>query len=88
MSQHLQRLLKSAGQKTPETPPILELNPDHPLVARLKDDAGRLAEWSRLLLEEAQLAEGASLADPAGFVRRVNALLLTDSPRGSAGAPP
>ena len=76
MSAHLTRLLKSAGQKAPDTAPILELNPHHPLVARLKDATDDVAEWSTLLLEEAQLAEGAALADPAAFVRRLNALLL------------
>jgi molecular chaperone HtpG len=77
MSLHLTRLLKAAGQKAPETPPILELNPQHPLVQRLKgEEEPRLAEWASLLLEEAQLAEGAALEDPAAFVRRVNALLM------------
>ena len=76
MSAHLSRLLKAAGQKAPDDAPILELNPHHPLVARLKEATDDLAEWATLLLEEAQLAEGAALADPAAFVRRLNALLL------------
>jgi molecular chaperone HtpG len=76
MSQHLQRLLKAAGQKTPEVPPILELNPHHPLVQRLRSDDTRLADWAQLLLDQAQLAEGGALVDPAGFVRRLNAMLL------------
>jgi molecular chaperone HtpG len=76
MSQHLQRLLKAAGQKAPEVRPILELNPHHPLVQRLKFDDARLADWAHLLLDQAQLAEGGALDDPAGFVRRMNALLL------------
>ncbi len=76
MSGHLQRLLKSAGQPAPDAKPVLEINPEHALVQRLRTDAPRFAEWSLLLLEEAQLAEGAALEDPAGFVRRVNALLL------------
>lgn len=77
MSQHLQRLLKAAGQSAPDSAPILELNPEHPLVARLKsgEDAG-LSDWAALLFDQAVLAEGAQLADPAGFVRRMNALLL------------
>jgi len=76
MSQHLQRLLKAAGQKAPEVRPILELNPHHPLVQRLKFDDAKLADWAHLLLDQAQLAEGGALDDPAGFVRRMNALLL------------
>ncbi len=76
MSAHLQRLLKSAGQKLPSEPPILELNPNHPLVQRLKYEDAKLADWAQLLLEQAQLAEGGQLEDPAGFVRRLNQMLL------------
>ncbi len=76
MSQHLQRLLKGAGQKAPESKPILELNPHHPLVERLKaqSDDG-LKEWAHLLLDQATLAEGGQLADPATFVKRMNRML-------------
>jgi molecular chaperone HtpG len=84
MSAHLQRLLKSAGQKLPGTDskPILEINPKHPLVERLQADQAdqadqaRLADWANLLFEQAQLAEGGPLEDPAGFVRRLNRMLL------------
>jgi len=76
MSGHLARLLKAAGQKAPESKPILELNPHHALVQRLKAEEAKLADWSALLLEQAILAEGGQLDDPAAFVRRVNALLL------------
>ncbi len=76
MSGHLARLLKAAGQKAPESKPILELNPHHALVQRLKTEESKLAEWSALLLEQAILAEGGQLDDPAAFVRRVNTLLL------------
>jgi molecular chaperone HtpG len=76
MSGHLARLLKAAGQKAPENKPILELNPHHPLVQRLKTEEAKLAEWSVLLLDQAVLAEGGQLDDPAAFVRRVNTLLL------------
>jgi len=80
MSGHLQRLLKSAGQKLPgtESKPILEVNPRHALIERLRDehDEARLADWAQLLLEQAQLAEGAQLEDPAAFVRRLNRMLL------------
>jgi molecular chaperone HtpG len=76
VSPHLARLLKAAGQKAPESRPILELNPMHPLVTRLKEGDRQLADWAQVLLDEAQLAEGGTLDDPAAFVRRVNALLL------------
>lgn len=76
MSSHLQRLLKSAGQSAVDSRPILELNPHHPLVQRLKDDEPHLADWSLLLLDQAVLAEGGQLADPAGFVKRMNSMLL------------
>jgi molecular chaperone HtpG len=80
MSPHLARLLKAAGQHAPEAKPILELNPSHPLVARLKEEDARLADWAQVLLDEARLAEGGTLADPAAFVRRVNTLLLGEAP--------
>jgi len=79
MSQHLQRLLKAAGQgaQAPASKPILELNPNHPLVQRLKYEAeDRLKEWSALLLDQATLAEGGQLDDPAAFVKRLNRMLL------------
>ncbi len=79
MSQHLQRLLKAAGQSMPATKPILELNPHHPLVQRLKANDKQLAEWSALLLDQAVLAEGGQLDNPADFVKRVNAMLLVNA---------
>jgi molecular chaperone HtpG len=86
MSQHLQRLLKSAGQGANLAPsrPILELNPNHPLVQRLKyeSDDG-LKQWAALLLDQATLAEGGHLDDPAAFVKRVNRLLLDAAARGT-----
>jgi molecular chaperone HtpG len=76
MSQHLQRLLKAAGQNAPAMKPILELNPHHPLVQRLKPNDSQLSEWSALLLDQAVLAEGGQLDNPADFVKRMNAMLL------------
>jgi len=76
MSGHLQRLLKAAGQKAPQARPILELNPRHALVARLKATDGEIADWSSLLFEQALLAEGGQLEEPATFVQRVNRLLM------------
>ena len=82
MSANLARILRAAGQKAPAAKPILEVNPSHPIVARLKDEEARFADWAALLYEQALLAEGAALEDPAGFVRRMNALLLEFSARG------
>ncbi len=77
LSQNLQRLLRAAGQATPISRPILEINPEHELIKRLRDmDDEALADWGYLLLDQALLAEGAPLEDPAGFVKRMNQLLL------------
>ncbi|TAK39273.1 MAG: molecular chaperone HtpG [Betaproteobacteria bacterium] len=76
MSANLARILRAAGQKAPQSRPILEINPSHPIVARLKDETARFDDWAALLYEQALLAEGAALEDPAAFVRRMNALLL------------
>ncbi|MDS4019067.1 MAG: molecular chaperone HtpG [Candidatus Competibacter sp.] len=78
LSAHLERLLREAGQSVPTSKPYLELNPQHPLIARLKDepDAGRFGDWTNLLFEQAVLAEGGQLEDPASFVKRLNGLLL------------
>jgi len=76
MSANLARILRAAGQKVPETRPILEINPAHPIVLRLRNEDARFADWAALLFEQALLAEGAALEDPAGFVKRMNSLLL------------
>jgi len=79
MSTHLERLLKAAGQAVPNARPILEINPTHPIVQRLREEAdeARFADWSHILFDQATLAEGGQLEDPAGFVRRLNELMLT-----------
>jgi molecular chaperone HtpG len=79
MSTHLERMLKAAGQQVPATKPILEINPSHPIVERLKQetDDARFADWSRILFDQATLAEGGHLEDPASFVKRLNELMLT-----------
>lgn len=77
MSEHLKRMLKQAGQNAPDTKPILELNPEHPFVQRLKIEKDHFDEWVNVLFDQAVLAEGGQLEDPAGFVRRLNMLLLT-----------
>jgi molecular chaperone HtpG len=76
MSGNLQRMLKAAGQAAPDSKPILEINPHHPLVNSLKSEADRFDDWAHILFDQALLAEGGTLADPAAYVRRVNALLL------------
>lgn len=78
LSPHLERLLREAGQSVPASKPYLELNPDHPLVTRLRDEQeqDRFTEWTHLLFEQAVLAEGGQLEDPASFVQRLNGLLL------------
>jgi molecular chaperone HtpG len=77
ISGHLARMLKAAGQKAPESKPILEINPHHPLVARLDAGSAHFADWSRVLFDQALLAEGGQLENPADFVKRLNALLLS-----------
>ncbi|MEN3275267.1 MAG: molecular chaperone HtpG [Massilia sp.] len=79
LSANLVRMLKAAGQNAPESKPILEINPNHPLVTRLKYESAestRFADWSHILFDQAMLAEGGSLTDPASFVKRLNELLL------------
>ncbi|NMM29123.1 MAG: molecular chaperone HtpG [Glaciimonas sp.] len=76
LSGNLLRMLKAAGQAAPESKPILELNPTHPLVQRLKFEDAKFADWANLLFDQAALAEGGQLADPSGFVKRLNAMLL------------
>ncbi len=76
ISGHLERLLKQAGQAAPARKPILEINTGHPLVAPLKSDLARCTNWAPLLFDQAVLAEGGQLEDPAGFVRRLNDLLV------------
>jgi molecular chaperone HtpG len=79
LSANLVRMLKAAGQNAPDSKPILEINPNHPLVTRLKyEDAAsaRFADLSHILFDQAMLAEGGSLSDPASFVKRLNEMLL------------
>ena len=76
MSAHLSRMLKAAGQTAPSTKPILEINPKHPLVQKLKYEETHFGDWVGLLFDQALLAEGGTLEDPAGFVKRMNQMLL------------
>lgn len=77
MSAHMHRILKAAGQNVPGGALTLELNPEHLLVQKLKDeqDELRFADWTNILFDQALLAEGGQLQDPAGFVKRINSLL-------------
>ncbi len=77
MSGNLERLLKAAGQKTPDLKPVLEINPQHKIVQKLngESDDARFSDWTHLLFDQALLAEGGQLEDPASFVRRMNSLL-------------
>src|SRR5665647_90084 len=77
LSGNLERILKAAGQNTPSSKPALEINPQHALVSKLnaESDEARFNDWAQLLFEQALLAEGGQLEDPASFVRRLNGLL-------------
>jgi molecular chaperone HtpG len=78
MNANMQRILQSMGQAMPETKPIFEINPEHAIIDRLKaeTDDSRFGEWSHILFDQAVLAEGGSLKNPAEFVQRLNRLLL------------
>lgn len=76
MGGNLERLLKSAGQQVNHAKPILEINPHHPIVKALNIDDERFEDWSNLLFDQALLAEGGQLDNPAVFVKRLNELLL------------
>jgi len=78
MAPYLQRLLREAGHDVPASKPVLEINPDHPLVRRFADEADeqRSRDLGELLLDEARIASGDPLADPAAFIARVNRLAL------------
>jgi molecular chaperone HtpG len=73
---NLARLLKASGQKAPVSQPILEINPKHPVVLRLKAEENKFDDWASVLFDQALLAEGGQLDDPASFVKRINQLML------------
>ena len=78
MSLQLARMLKQAGQTAPESKPILEINPEHPLVKKLDTPDGQIHfhDLAHIVFDQALLAEGGLPADPAAYVKRVNALLV------------
>ncbi len=78
LGMNLERLLKAMGQEVTGTSPILEINPEHPIIRRLKtEQAGpRFDDWARILFDQSLLSEGGKLEDPAGFVHRLNEMFL------------
>lgn len=78
MGAQMRRIMEAAGQPVPESKPILEINPEHPLIQRLdsESDEDRFADLTRIVFDQSQLAEGGQLEDPAGYVERLNRLLL------------
>jgi molecular chaperone HtpG len=79
MAMHMQRILKEAGHEMPSSKPILEINPDHPIVKKLDSEKSKkkFADWSDILFDQALLAEGGHLEDPASFVAKLNEMLVS-----------
>ena len=78
MALYMQNLMKQAGHEMPTSKPVLEINPGHPLIKRMEaeTDDEQFADWAEILFDQALLAEGAQLEDPAGFVHKLNKLML------------
>jgi molecular chaperone HtpG len=78
MGAQMRRIMEAAGQAVPKTKPVLEINPEHPLLKMLdaESDEDKFSDLAMILFEQAQLAEGGQLDDPAAYVQRLNALLL------------
>ena len=74
----MERILQAIGQDAPTTKPILEINPEHDLVKQIDVDDALADEWAKLLFDQAALAEGTALKNPADFVKRVNRLLVRE----------
>ena len=72
---NLERILAAMGQSAPDAKPIMEINPDHPLIRQLDPEHARLGDWAQVLFDQAALSEGAPLPEPAAYVQRVNDLL-------------
>ena len=74
----MQQLMKQAGHEVPNTQPVLEINPSHPILKLLdrEPDDDKFNNWSELLLDQAMLADGGQLEDGAGFVKRMNEMFL------------
>ena len=78
LSRNMSRILKVSGQSSADLPPILEINPEHPLIRHLADKDDNLNDWAHVLFDQATLSEGTPLENPSDYVRRINSL-LTDS---------
>jgi molecular chaperone HtpG len=81
MDSSLERLLKSAGQHIPSSKPIMEINPQHPIIKRIHSETheAKFKDWVLILFDQALLSEGGHLDDPAAFVQRVNEMLVNIS---------
>ncbi|MCZ6723762.1 MAG: molecular chaperone HtpG [Gammaproteobacteria bacterium] len=79
MAMHMQRLLKEAGHEMPSSRPVLEINPDHPIVKKLNAEKSKkkFDDWSSILFDQAILTEGGQLEDPASFVAKLNKMLVS-----------
>ena len=78
LGRHLEQILQATGQQVTRAKPVLEINPRHPLVEKLKNEQNdeRFGDWACLVFDQALLSEGGQPEDPAGFVRRLNKLLF------------
>jgi len=79
MGRQMEQILKASGQEIPVTKPILEINPDHPIVKKIDGEANEdlFSDWSQILFDQALLSEGSQLEDPATFVSKLNTLIVT-----------
>jgi len=79
MGRHMEQILKASGQSLPDSKPILEINPDHPIVKKIDNEANEdlFADWSHIIFDQALLSEGGQLDDPATFVHKLNTLIVT-----------
>ena len=79
MGRHLEQILKASGQAIPGSKPILEINPDHPIVKKIdsEQDEDKFADWSHILFDQALLSEGGQLEDPASFVHKLNTMIMS-----------
>lgn len=79
MALYMQQLMKQAGQEMPSSKPVLEINPTHPMIQRISDEAddAQFKDWSSIIFDQAILAEGGQLEDPSGFVNKLNSMMLS-----------
>ena len=78
MNVSLQNMLKQAGHEVPNINPVLEINPTHPIIEKLRDESDEdlFTDWSSIMFEQAMLSEGGQLDDPASYVNRMNSMML------------